>query len=94
MVLWLEAFFALGSLVRGTPEPSSAYHVVETDYEWLAWKREHDRVYEGDRLLELERYIIWRANGALVDAHNRYASTFGYTLELNKFADLVSSLQE
>ena len=87
--VWLEVLAVLCSLAHGKPPRS--HLAFQTDYEWLSWKRQHDRAYEED-LLELERYIIWQSNQALIYAHNQYASTFGYTLELNKFADLVSPL--
>ena len=89
--VWLEVVGVLCSLAYGkSPRSHLAF---QTDYDWLSWKRQNDRAYEED-LLELERYIIWQSNKALVYAHNQYASTFGYSLELNKFADLVSSLTQ
>lgn len=62
---------------------------VEDAYEWFAWKRQHQRNYTSD-FEELERYIIWRSNKLYVHYHNKYADTFGYTLRLNQFGDLVS----
>ena len=60
----------------------------QTDVQWLEWKRRHDRSYDSD-LSELERYVTWVSNKALVESHNKLASDFGYTLALNQFADLV-----
>lgn len=87
LVVRLETLVLLGSFVAGMPRPIDLAY--KTDYDWLSWKQQHNQAYEGE-LLELERYILWQSNRALVNAHNEYASLFGYTLELNKFADLVS----
>lgn len=38
---------------------------------------------------ELQRHVIWEANKKYVDNHNEYADVFGFTLEMNEFADMV-----
>ena len=48
----------------------------------------HGKVYK-DELEELHRYTIWQSKKALVNEHNRYANTFGYTLAMNKFSDMT-----
>ena len=56
--------------------------------EWHQWKAKHGKTYENDHD-ELKRHIVWQANQKYIDEHNKYADTFGYTLEMNKFGDLV-----
>ena len=57
--------------------------------EWEEWKKEHGRAYESDDI-ELLRHIIWESNQQFVLEHNANADKFGYTVEMNEFADLVS----
>ena len=57
--------------------------------EWEAWKKEHSRVYESDDI-ELRRHIIWESNMQFVTEHNAHTDEFGFTVEMNEFADLVS----
>ena len=38
---------------------------------------------------ELQRHMIWEANKNYVDNHNQNAEVFGFTLAMNKFADMV-----
>ena len=38
---------------------------------------------------ELQRQVIWESNKKYVDNHNEHADVFGFTLEMNEFADLV-----
>lgn len=58
------------------------------DMNWLNWKQKHDRSYESD-IYELEKYVTWVSNNALIEAHNDLGSNFGYTLGVNQFGDLV-----
>lgn len=57
---------------------------------WASWQATHNKSYatsnEG-----LERYVIWRTNTAYIQYHNTYSRTFGFTLAMNSFGDLVSS---
>lgn len=39
---------------------------------------------------EIHRHNIWQANRKYVDEHNANADSFGYTLAMNAFGDLVS----
>ena len=64
----------------------------KTDADWLQWKRRHEKSYD-DNLTELERYVTWLSNRALVEGHNTLGKEFGYTLALNQFADMVRFLQ-
>ena len=57
--------------------------------EWEAWKEENGKVYESDDI-ELRRHIIWESNMQFVKEHNAHADEIGFTVEMNKFADLVS----
>lgn len=56
--------------------------------EWHAWKGIHNKKYENDHE-ELSRHVIWLSNQKYIDEHNKYADTFGYTLGMNRYGDLV-----
>ena len=43
-----------------------------------------------NELEELRRYTIWQSKKVLVNAHNRHANEFGYTLAMNKFSDMTN----
>lgn len=60
------------------------------DSEWLGWKAKHEKSYESN-IHELEKYVTWISNSALIEAHNKLSSDFGYTLAMNQFGDLVRS---
>ncbi len=49
--------------------------------------QEHNKFYVDD-LEEWKRYNIWQANKEMVEEHNKNANKLGYTLSINKFADL------
>lgn len=66
---------------------------VEYPQEWHSWKALHGVSYEDDHE-ELGRHIIWQSNKKYIEEHNKYAEVFGYTLELNKFGDMVRGLSE
>lgn len=57
--------------------------------EWHSWKATHGKSYETE-YEELSKHIVWLSNQKYIDEHNKYAETFGYTLEMNKFGDMVS----
>ena len=57
--------------------------------EWHAWKSVHSKIYRSPRE-ELERHVLWQSNKKFIEAHNIYNETFGYTLAMNEFGDLVS----
>lgn len=38
---------------------------------------------------ELERHIVWLSNRKYIEEHNRNSGTFGYTLAMNQFGDMV-----
>ena len=40
---------------------------------------------------ELRKHITWMSNNAYIDQHNQDSDTFGSTLKMNNFGDLVSS---
>ena len=70
----------------------AAVHVVSAfqyTEEWEAWKKEYGRSYESADI-ELRRQIIWESNMMFVNEHNAHADEFGFTVEMNEFADLVS----
>ena len=58
--------------------------------EWELWKRTHGKQYTTDAE-ELHRHTIWEANKKIVLEHNAHADKWGWTLEMNAFADLESS---
>ena len=57
--------------------------------EFQEWKVKYNKVYE-TKDLELKRQIIWESNKKFVENHNANADKFGFTVAMNKFADLVS----
>ena len=57
--------------------------------EWQLWKGEHGKSYESQRE-ELERHLVWLSNREYINAHNKNAHIFGFTLEINHFGDIVS----
>ena len=61
--------------------------------EWNNWKAKHGRSYLSARE-DLEKHVVWLSNKAYIEAHNINAEVFGYTLEINQFGDLVSTLYE
>ena len=60
--------------------------------EWKEWKKDHGRVYESDDIEHL-RHTIWETNMQFVIKHNAHADEFGFSVEMNEFADLASLLQ-
>lgn len=60
--------------------------------EWEVWKQKHSKAYKDDNE-ELYRRTIWTKNKAYVEEHNKHADKFGFTVAMNKFADLVSGLK-
>ena len=59
--------------------------------EWQLWKAEHGKLYSSE-LEELEKHLVWLSNKKYIEAHTAASDVFGYTLELNKFADLVRQI--
>ena len=64
---------------------------VELSEEWHLWKSEHKKSYQNE-IEELERHNIWLSNNEYIEQHNQRSDVFGYTLKMNKFGDLVSSV--
>ena len=60
--------------------------------EWKEWKKDHGRVYESDDIEHL-RHTIWESNMQFVIEHNARADEFGFSVEMNEFADLACLLQ-
>lgn len=56
--------------------------------EWEGWKHQHGKSYV-HRMEELERQLIWASNRKYIEEHNANSDTFGYTLAMNQFGDLV-----
>ena len=65
----------------------SKYAFVE---EWQLWKSDHGKKYDSQRE-ELDRHLVWLSNREYIQQHNvnAKAGVFGYTLALNRFADMV-----
>ena len=55
---------------------------------WMTWKQVHDKSYDSD-IHELEKYVTWVSNHALIETHNQLESRFGYSLAMNQFGDMV-----
>ena len=56
--------------------------------EWHAWKSVHGKSYESEHE-ELRKHVVWRSNQKYIEEHNKYEDTFGFTLEMNKYGDMV-----
>lgn len=52
--------------------------------------QEHGKEYSSDEE-ELLRHITWEANKKYVVNHNEHADLFGFTVAMNKFADMVDT---
>lgn len=61
---------------------------LEFRREWHAWKAQHSRWY-GSRGEELQRHKVWLRNREYILNHNKNVEHHGYSLSLNRFADLV-----
>ena len=59
--------------------------------EWDLWKTEHGKSYESQRE-ELERHLVWLSNREYINGHNANSDIFGFTLSMNHFGDIVSSI--
>ena len=79
----MKFFFALAALLVCAT-------AFEYTAEWDLWKRSNGKEYSNDKE-ELYRQTIWEANKKLVLEHNANADKWGWTLEMNAFADLESS---
>ncbi len=56
--------------------------------EWHAWKDVHSVSYESEHE-ELRKHVVWRSNQKYIEEHNKYQDVFGYSLEMNKYGDMV-----
>ena len=56
--------------------------------EWHVWKSQHGKNYNSQRE-ELERHLVWLSNREYINAHNKNAHIFGFTLAMNHFGDIV-----
>ena len=59
---------------------------------WETWKKEYSQVYKSDNI-EQSRCAIWEHNMQFVNQHNANSDEIGFTVEMNEFADLVSSFR-
>ena len=69
--------------------------VVSAGFEHQAqfdsWKTTNGKRYESSDI-ELGRQLIWESNKNYVENHNKFAAKqFGFTVEMNEFADMVSA---
>lgn len=58
--------------------------------EWEEWKMSHGKEYRNEND-EFHRRTVWAKNKAFVEEHNKNSQKHGFIVELNKFADLVST---
>ena len=58
------------------------------DDEWEFWKIKYNKQYE-DEAVESVRRLVWEDNWRFVQQHN--SEGHSYEVEMNEFADLVSS---
>ena len=68
---------------------------VEFQYskEWRLWKDEHTKNYHLEAE-EMKRHSVWLTNKEYIDMHNSNADVSGYTLAMNEFGDMVSTIVE
>ena len=59
--------------------------------EWQLWKTQHGKSYQSEQE-EMERNVIWQSNKKYIEAHNQNSHILGFTLKMNHFGDVVSSL--
>ena len=57
---------------------------------WVGWRKKHKKSYANSQE-ELERYIAWRSNTVYIQYHNKYADTFGFSLAMNNYGDMVKN---
>ena len=69
---------------------SSLYISYQFPEQWEAWKTQHGKNYSS-QLEDLDRHLVWLSNKKFIESHNSFSHVFGYTLALNKFADMVRS---
>ena len=55
---------------------------------WATWRETHSKRYSSSSE-SLARYVVWRSNIAYIESHNSYADSFGFTLAMNGYGDLV-----
>lgn len=68
---------------------SNSTAVSELKERWALWKLEHGKTYQSyDE--ELRRFAVWMENLNYIEEHNKHSDTFGYTLGMNHFGDIVS----
>jgi len=63
---------------------------TEEEYrnEFSTWTTKYDKVYASEEFQK--RYTIFKSNLDFIAQHNKHANRHGYTVGLNKFADLTS----
>ena len=86
------SLFILVSILVCYSSVSSLYISYQFPEQWKAWKTEHGKNYSSE-LEDLDRHLVWLSNKKFIESHNSFSHVFGYTLALNKFADMVRKLQ-
>ena len=87
------SFFRMKSAIVLLVALATAVSGFQYAEEFEAWKEKHGRFYESDEV-ELRRRITWESNMQFVKEHNAHADEIGFTVEMNKFADLVSQFMQ
>lgn len=83
VVLLLSCYVAYSESTKST--------IYQFPKQWQEWKTTHGKNYTS-QLEELDRHLVWLSNKEYIESHNAYSDVFGYTLELNKFADMVKTI--
>ena len=78
----------LGYYVANSESKGSKSTIYQFPEQWQEWKVTYGKNYTS-QLEELDRHLVWLSNKEYIESHNAYSDVFGYTLELNKFADMV-----
>ena len=84
MMKAILVFFTLLAAVLASTQINLQY-----PEEWQLWKSEHSKSYATDRE-EIDRHLVWLSNREYINAHNKNAHIFGFTLAMNHFGDIVS----
>ncbi len=87
--LTLAAFLGC-CLPLGNTKKALTAEDVNFPKEWHLWKGEHGKTYE-DLEEELRKHLVWLGNKEYINQHNKFSNVFGYTLEMNRFGDMVGN---
>lgn len=91
-VVFHAVVLLLGYYVTNSESKNTKPTIYQFPKEWQEWKVTYGKNYTS-QLEELDRHLVWLSNKEYIESHNAYSDVFGYTLELNKFADMVRTTE-